>query len=90
MAKATSYMRQNVVRKPDKFMKKTCNRCRALEHLSGWIDVKCHFGYPISKDSIIPKPLIECPKPLTNKEWLSCDYYKESPAITQQDVKQNN
>lgn len=55
-------------------IKRTCNACKALNEDSfyGFI---CSLGYPIDNVSyenliISAKPKIECPKPLTLKEYI--------------------
>jgi len=56
-------------------MKKTCRGCVALQHSSGWVDTSCAFNYPRDKSSYHGSPLVECPKPLTNSQWLQCENY---------------
>ncbi|MFJ7183816.1 hypothetical protein [Lysinibacillus xylanilyticus] len=54
-------------------MKRTCNACKALSEDS-FYGFRCSLGFPIEivsyKNVIISaKPKIQCPKPLTLKEY---------------------
>jgi len=60
-------------------MKRTCNRCVALENL------QCRLGYPMKRipsrsysgDIIfLPSPIVECPKPLTYDAYHHAEKYK--------------
>lgn len=48
-------------------MKKTCNRCIALINDNG--DSRCDLLF--KQDGIYDKPLENCPKPLTAKEFVN-------------------
>lgn len=55
-------------------MKRTCNKCKALE-VNTYGDLQCGLGYKIEKNSldfttISAKPQEDCPKPLTLTKYL--------------------
>lgn len=66
-------------------MKKTCNGCRALRYICG--DWRCVLGYKIKGEKISihglyyysPKPVEQCPKPKTYKEYFDAEPKQEPP-----------
>ena len=65
-------------------IKRNCNNCKALQKCVSGLGYKCQLGHKIKiaqKYEDIPisyKPLEECPKPITYRdyaEWLSCDRF---------------
>ncbi len=62
-------------------LKKTCNGCSALAFTHGGFQEKCDLGFPQkwhpTKERPHPYPLVPCKKPLTNREWLTCEDYED-------------
>ena len=64
------------VRIPKVSMKKTCRGCSALGFSHGGFQEVCDLGYWQEwKNERYPRPLLPCPKPLSNREWLQCEHY---------------
>lgn len=55
-------------------MKKTCERCKAMMLKNP--DGICTLGYPHEEY----KPLVECPKPLTNTQLVEAVEYSDMPS----------
>ena len=48
-------------------MKKTCDGCRALDETTNYFNLSCRLGYQTTPNG---RPLEECPKPRTIKEYV--------------------